>query len=135
MHLINLNDPDLLLGLWRGMIKAYPSNNLELWGWCVLVGKVLQAHSKTVALATLYIPSTFGCASWNPAEMINSEYKAWKFQIYLLGLGLALFWHILAKEYWNNYCKYVSDIQILQWWIINPNDLQKKHKLLCKFAK
>jgi hypothetical protein len=31
MHLINLNDPDLLLGLWRGTIKIYPPDNLELW--------------------------------------------------------------------------------------------------------
>ena len=30
MHLINLNDPDLLLGLWRGTIKVYPPDNLEL---------------------------------------------------------------------------------------------------------
>ena len=30
MHLINLNDPDLLLGLWRGTIKVYPPDRLEL---------------------------------------------------------------------------------------------------------
>jgi hypothetical protein len=40
MHLINLNDPDLLLGLWQGTIKVYPPDNLKLWGWHVLVGKV-----------------------------------------------------------------------------------------------
>ena len=76
MHLINLNDPDLLLGLWRGTVKVYPPDNLELWGWRVLTGKVWQAHGKTVGLATPYIPFTFGRAPRNPAEKINSGYKA-----------------------------------------------------------
>jgi hypothetical protein len=31
MHLINLNDPDLFLGLWRGTVKVYPPDTLELW--------------------------------------------------------------------------------------------------------
>jgi len=113
MHLINLNDPDLLLGLWRGMIKVYPPDKLELWDWCVLVGKIWQAHGKTVTLATPFIPSSFGHAPRNPAEKINSGYKAWEFQIYLIGLSPALFRHILAKEYWVNYCKYVSGVRIL----------------------
>lgn len=30
MHLINLNDPDLLLELWRSTIKVYLPDNLEL---------------------------------------------------------------------------------------------------------
>ena len=33
MHLINLNDPDLFLGLWRGTVKVYPPDTLELWDW------------------------------------------------------------------------------------------------------
>jgi hypothetical protein len=47
MHLVNLNDPDLLLGLWRGTIKVYPPDNIDLWNWRVLVGPVWQAHGKT----------------------------------------------------------------------------------------
>lgn len=135
MHLINLNDPDLLLGLWRGTIKLYPPDKLELWDWRVLVGKIWQAHGKTVALATPFIPSSFGRAPRNPAEKINSGYKAWEFQIYLIGLGPALFRHILAKEYWANYCKYVSGVRILQQWVISPDDLQRGHRLLCEFTK
>ena len=91
MHLINLNDPDLLLGLWHGTIKVYPPNRIELWNWHVLVGNIWQAHGKTVALATLFIPSSFGRAPQNLAEKINSGYKAWEFQIYLIGLSPALF--------------------------------------------
>jgi hypothetical protein len=135
MHLINLNDPDLLLGLWRGTIKVYPPDNLELWSWRVLVGNVWRAHGKTVALATPFIPSCFGRAPRNPAEKINSGYKAWEFQIYLIGLGPALLRHILAKEYWTNYCKYVSGVRLLQRWTITPADLQRGHKLLCEFTQ
>ena len=135
MHLVNLNDPDLLLGLWRGTMKIYPPDKIELWNWRVLVGNIWQAHGKTVALATPFIPSSFGRAPRNPAEKINSGYKAWEFQIYLIGLGPALFRHILPKEYWVNYCKYVSGIRILQKWVISPDDLQMGHRLLCEFTR
>ena len=91
MHLVNLNDPDLLLGLWCGTIKVYPPDKVNLWNWRVLVGQVWQAHGKTVALATQFIPSSFGRAPQNPTEKINSGYKAWEFQIYLIGLGPVLF--------------------------------------------
>ena len=57
MHLVNLNNPDLLLKLWHETIKMYPSDNIEHWDWCVLVGNVWQAHGKSVVMATLYIPS------------------------------------------------------------------------------
>ena len=135
MHLVNLNDPDLLLGLWRGTMKIYPPDKIELWNWRVLVGDIWQAHGKTVALATPFIPSSFGRAPRNPAEKINSGYKAWEFQIYLIGLGPALFRHILPKEYWVNYYKYVSGIRILQKWAISPDDLQRGHRLLCDFTR
>ena len=135
MHLINLNDPDLFLGLWRGTIKVYPPDRLELWDWRVLVGEVWQAHGKTVALATPFIPSSFGRAPRNPAEKINSGYKAWEFQIYLLGLGPALLRHILPGKYWVNFCKYVSGVRLLQQWAISPADLQQGHRLLCGFVK
>jgi hypothetical protein len=134
MHLINLNDPDLLLGLWRSTVKIYPPDKIELWNWRVLIGKVWLAHGKTVALVTQFIPSSFGRAPRNPAEKINSGYKAWEFQIYLIGLSPALFRHILAKEYWVNYCKYVSGVRILQKWVISPDDLQRGHRLLCDFT-
>jgi hypothetical protein len=94
-----------------------------------------RAHGKTVALVTPYIPSCFGCAPRNPAEKINSGYKAWEFQIYLISLGPALFRHILTKEYWMNYCKYVSGVRLLQRWTISPADLQHGHKLLCDFTQ
>jgi hypothetical protein len=98
-----------------------------------LVGDVWQAHGKTVALATHFILSSFGHAPRNPAEKINSGYKAWEFQIYLIGLGPGFFQHILTKDYWANYYKYVSGVYLLQQWTISPANLQCGHKLLCEF--
>lgn len=113
----------------------FSTDSVELWNWRILVGNIWQAHGKTVALATLFIPSSFGRAPQNPVEKINSGYKAWEFQIYLIGLGPALFRHILPQEYWLNYCKYVSSARILQRWAISPDDLKQRHKLLCEFTR
>lgn len=39
MHLSVLNDPDLLLGLWRGTIKCYLPDDISTWNWVVLKDK------------------------------------------------------------------------------------------------
>ena len=53
----------------------------------------------------------------------------------MIGLGPALFRHILAKEHWTNYCKYISGARILQQHTISPGDLQCGHRLLCEFTE
>jgi hypothetical protein len=91
MHLSVLNDPDLLLGLWQGMIKHYPPDDISTWDWAILKNKkIWQAHGNSIEAATPFIPSSFGHAPRNPAEKINSGYKAWEFQLYIYGLGLVL---------------------------------------------
>ena len=137
-HLINLNDPDLLLGLWQGTINSYAPDKKEDWDWVVLdwvvlVGKVWEAHGRTVAKATQFIPSSFGRAPRNIAEKINSGYKASEYQLYLLGLAPTLLRHILPDKYWVNYCKYVSGTRTFQRWAISPEDLRENHRLLCEF--
>ena len=83
MHLSVLNDPDILLDLWWATIKTYQSDNISTWDWAVLRNpKLWKAHGKTIVLSVLYIPSSFGQAPGNPAEKINSGYKAWEFQLY-----------------------------------------------------
>jgi len=96
MHLSVLNDPDLLLGLWRGTIKKYKPDDISTWDWAVLKNpRVWKAHGHTVAAAAPFIPSSFGRTPRNPAEKINSGYKAWEYQIYIYGLGPTLFRHVL----------------------------------------
>ena len=69
MDLSFLNDPDLLLGLWRGTIKHYPPDNISTWDWAVLKNqKWWRAHGMTIKAAVPFIPSSFGHAPHNPAE-------------------------------------------------------------------
>ncbi|KAF8330273.1 hypothetical protein F5887DRAFT_870273, partial [Amanita rubescens] len=39
MHLVSLNVPDLLLGLWRGTLKCYGNDSTNDWPWSVLKNK------------------------------------------------------------------------------------------------
>jgi hypothetical protein len=39
MHLSVLNDPDLLLQLWRGTIKRYLPDDISTWDWAILKDK------------------------------------------------------------------------------------------------
>lgn len=136
MHLSVLNNPDLLLGLWRGTIKHYPPDDISTWNWAVLKDKkIWKAHGDSIEAATPFIPSSFGRAPRNPAEKINSGYKAWEFQLYIYGLGPVLLRHILPQPYWKNYCKLVSGIQVLQCLIITPQDLRNGNTTLKEFVK
>ena len=136
MHLSVLNDPDLLLGLWRGTIKRYPPDHVSAWDWAVLKDqKRWKAHGDTIKAAVPFIPSSFGRAPRNPAEKINSGYKAWEFQLYIYGLGPVLLRHLLPMQYWEHYCKLVAGIQVLQRPIITPQGLQDSDKTLKSFVK
>ncbi|KAG6839700.1 hypothetical protein C0991_012488, partial [Blastosporella zonata] len=135
MHLVNLNDPDLLLGLWQKTLKCYPPDNHDNWDWGVLKSPTIwKAHGETIEQAVPFIPSTFGRAPRNPAEKINSGYKAWEFQLYIFGLGPTLLRHILPRQYWLNYCKLVSGVCILQQHSISHVDLKRGSKLLNNFC-
>ena len=135
MHLVTLNDPDLLISLWRGTIQCYLPDRKATWDWAVLKGDVWKAHGKTVALATSFLPSSFERAPRNPAEKINSSYKAWEFLLYIFGLGPALFRSILPVRYWSNYCKLVRGIQLLQQRSITAAQLTEGTVLLAQFAR
>ncbi|EKM84453.1 transposase 21 superfamily [Agaricus bisporus var. burnettii JB137-S8] len=135
MHLVNLNDPDLLLGLWRQTIQCYAPDSKTSWDWGVLKNAVLwKAHGATVEKSIPFIPSTFGRVLRNPAKKLNSGYKAWEFQLYIFGLGPTLFRHILPRHYWLNYCKLVSGVRLLQQYSITGEELKKGAKLLNEFV-
>ena len=51
-------------------------------------------------------------------------HKAWEFQLYIYGLGPVLLRHVLPRSYWENYCKLVAGIQVLQRPVITPQDLR-----------
>ena len=73
MHLCDLNDPDLLLGLWRGTLKCYSSDTKDDWVFRVLVGNVWEGHSQSIVKCTPFIPSSFGHAPHDPSQKITKQ--------------------------------------------------------------
>ncbi len=108
MHLTALNIPVLLLGLWRGTIAADGTDSQHHWDWAVLKpADVWQRHGLEVGASKSFIPGPFDRCPRNPAEKLNSGYKAWEYLLYIFGLGPCLFSNLLPPIYWDNYCKLV----------------------------
>ncbi|KAG6806588.1 hypothetical protein H0H92_010740, partial [Tricholoma furcatifolium] len=132
MHLI-LNLADLLIPLWRGKFECAETDSRENWHWAVLEGHLWQAHGRDVARCTPYLPGSFDRPPRNPAEKINSGYKAWEYLIYLFGLGPGLFYGVLPHDIWQSYCKLVSGIRIIYQKSITRNQVQIAHRNLIEF--
>ncbi|KAJ7023772.1 hypothetical protein C8F04DRAFT_1193189 [Mycena alexandri] len=98
MHLFALNLSDLFLSLWRGTMQCDPDDDKSTWDWMVLVGDVWKRHGEDVAKAAKHLPSYFDKPPRNPAEKMNSGYKAQEFLNYLYVLGPALLRDILPKS-------------------------------------
>jgi len=137
MHLPALNLPELLLGLWRATLKCDKDDSIAMWTWAENLAQpdVWKEHGKAVADATPYLPGSFDRPPRNPAEKLNSGYKAWEFLTYIYGLGPALFYDVLPEAYWRHYCKLVAGIRIISQRSLTPQQLQTAHKLLNEFAE
>ncbi|KAJ7039326.1 hypothetical protein C8F04DRAFT_1086450 [Mycena alexandri] len=105
MHAPALNFTDLLIPLWRGTFDRDKSDPKNGWDWAVLTGETWKRHGQAVADCTRYMPGSFDRPPRNPAQKINSGYKAWEFLLYFFGVGPALLYGILPEKYWLNYCK------------------------------
>jgi hypothetical protein len=134
MHLVALNLPDLLLSLWRGTIDCDKTDDRRTWDWAVLKGHLWKVHGEAVAATTPYLPGSFDRPPRNPAEKINSGYKAWEFLMYIYGLGPGLFYNILPEMYWENFCKLVYGIRIIHQHEIATCDLRQAHEALIGFV-
>ena len=135
MHIIAINLPDLLIGLWRGTIDCDKKDSKVLWDWLVLVGDVWKSHGQDIARCRPYLPGSFDCPPWNPAEKISSGYKAWEFLVYVFGYCPALLYDILPRKYWQNFCKLVSAVRLLQQRTITASQLQRAHLLVLEFTE
>ena len=120
MHIISINLPNLLLGLWHGTIDCDKNDSKRLWDWVVLTRDVWKSHGQDVACCCPYLPGSFNCPPRNPAEKISSGYKAWEFLVYMFGYGPALLRDVLPPLYWRNFCKLVSAVRLLQQRAISP---------------
>jgi len=134
MHLVSLNIPDLLLGLWRGTIECDRTDDKESWEWMVLTGDTWKTHGQQVVNATPYLPGSFDRTPRNPAEKISSGYKAWEYLNYIYGLGPGLFHGLLPNAHWKNFCKLVAGIRLLHQRKISKTQLIAGHRLLVGFV-
>jgi hypothetical protein len=137
MHLVSLNLTELLLGLWRGntnVIGCDPLDDKNTWDWAVLTGDIWKKHGKHVEDMRPYLPGSFDRPPRNPAKKISSGYKAWEYLTYVFGLGPAVFRGILPDKYWQNLCKLVRGIRLIQQRSITKAQLLEAHGLLVQFV-
>lgn len=132
MHLI-LNLGDLLIPLWCGKFERAPADPLDSWDWAVLTGATWTQHGKDVAACTPYLPGSFDRPPRNPAEKINSGYKAWEYLIYLFGLCPGLLLKVLPDAYWESYCRLVRGVQTLYQYGMASTELCDAHCKLIAF--
>ncbi|KIJ15715.1 hypothetical protein PAXINDRAFT_11307 [Paxillus involutus ATCC 200175] len=135
MHLISLNIPDLLIPLWRGTFECDPNDDLATWPWAILVGDTWDYFGKLVAATTSYLPGCFDRPPRNPAEKINSGYKAWEFTLLMYGLGPMLLYGILPPPYWKHFFKLVRAVQIISQYTITHKDLREAAQLFIEFIE
>ncbi|KAJ6471244.1 hypothetical protein C8R47DRAFT_1297643 [Mycena vitilis] len=134
MHAPCINLPDLMIPLWRGTFDCDKTDDRATWDWAVLTGDTWKRHGKAVADLTQYIPGSFDRPPRNPAEKINSGYKAWEFNLYFFGIGPALLYGILPEKYYRNYCKAVRSIRILLQEEATPDEILEAHRLYSEFS-
>ncbi|KAJ6514364.1 hypothetical protein C8R47DRAFT_1282332 [Mycena vitilis] len=132
MHLFGLNLPDLWLSLWRGTMQCDPDDDKATWDWAVLTGDVWKQHGEDVAKAARHLPGCFDRPPRNPAERVNSGYKAQEFLTYMYVLAPALLRNILPKKYWQHYCKFVAGVRTIWRRNIPREQLILAHKYLCE---
>ncbi|KAJ4464531.1 hypothetical protein C8J55DRAFT_442303, partial [Lentinula edodes] len=105
MHHLGLNFGELLIPLWRGKLDCGRTDNKNTWTWATLTGETWEYHGKLVAEARKFFPSSFHRPPRNPAEKINSGFKATEYFLYIFGLGPGFFRAVLPRENWRHLCK------------------------------
>ena len=117
MHLSVLNDPDLLLGLWRGTIKSIIRPMIPPPG-TGLFSATKRSGELTVTLSRRRLhlfPRTFGRAPRNPAEKINSWVQSLGVSVVYIWTWACIYCDMFFRDpYWENYCKLVAGIQVLR---------------------
>lgn len=110
MHLIALNIPALFLSLWRGeMASDKVLDDKSKWDWAVFSDITLwKKHGALVAEMLKFLPAYYDRPPRNPAEKLNSGYKAAEFLTYFYGYLPALLINDLPKEYLLNFYKLVG---------------------------
>lgn len=136
MHHVSLNLTDLVISLLRGSMRCDPTDDTRDWDWaCLLDDDVWKAHGALVADAIRYLPGSFGRPPRNPAEKINSGYKAWEYMYYVFGLLPGLLWGLQKPVYYSHFCKLVAGVRVALLLTIPMSQRQRAHALLLEFVQ
>ena len=135
MHLLFINLGELLIPLWRGSLKCEETDRKSTWDWATLTGNAWTQHGKLVAASTAAFPSSFHRPPRNPAEKINSGFKATEWFIYIFGLGPGFFRTVLPQKYWRHFCKLVHGVRAIIQRRINGKQLREAHSFLTQFVE
>jgi hypothetical protein len=123
MHFSGANMAALFTDLWCGTMKNYAPDDRATWDWAVLVNDTWEEHGSAVAACRPYLPGSFDNPPRNPAEKMNTHYKAREFITWLFGLGPALLYGILPHKYWLNLCKFTRALRIMSQYSITSAQL------------
>ena len=136
MHLLSLNLPDILIPLWRGTLDCDPDDDKSTWDWATLSNsRIWKAHGERVAAAIVDIPGVFGRPPRNPAEKINSGYKAWEFHLYLWGLGPGLLHDIIPPQYWRSFSRLARAVRLITQHSIGREELKEANHPFIEFTR
>ncbi|OJT14267.1 hypothetical protein TRAPUB_9182 [Trametes pubescens] len=136
MHLVTLNLTDLFINLLRGTLHCDGTDDKDFWDFACLRDKdVWREHGKVVAESTRYLPGSFDRPPRNPAEKINSGYKAWEFSLYTYGYLPGFLRHLLHPRYYHHFCKLVFAIRILLQYKIPIDQLRIARQRLVEHAE
>lgn len=130
MHHTHLNIPDLFLPLLRGKVKKRSASEIDTWDFATLRSDdVWKAHGDFIASCAPHWPGSFDRVPRNPAEKLNSGYKAWEFGLYLYGIGPAAFLDYLHDRFYQNYCLMVKVVRKMIQHEITVKEVQESHKV------
>lgn len=135
MHYFFLNQPDLMLGLWRGTIKAAATDNPEDWRWCCMPPDIWKERGELMPKFAPYLPCCMDVAPRNPAEKISSGYKAKEHQIYFFGYGPAVFRLDLPDPFFDNIAMHILAARLTNQKRITPSQAELIRKLEAHFVQ
>ncbi|EJD36916.1 hypothetical protein AURDEDRAFT_173986 [Auricularia subglabra TFB-10046 SS5] len=135
MHLL-MNLAHHFITLWRGTFDCVRPDKLAQWEWATLRDDELwRIHGADIAACAHYMPSPFERPARNPAEKLNSGYKATEYINYFFVHGPVHFHVVLRIEYWQNYCLLVAGIRIIYQKRATREQLEEAADYLARFLK
>ncbi|EJD38499.1 hypothetical protein AURDEDRAFT_30561, partial [Auricularia subglabra TFB-10046 SS5] len=135
MHLF-MNLAHHFITLWRGTFDCVRPDSKADWEWATLSDDELWAiHGADIAGCTPYTPSVLERPARNPAEKLNSGYKATEYIHYFYVLGPVHFYVVLRAEHWENYCLLVAGIRLIAQKSATRDQLMEGAQYLIQFLR